>query len=183
MKVRLLIFSFALTLSIVSSIFAQKTKIESVYTNIDTKTCKTLESETEGTGWYRGECRGVGGYKLQVTEGDLRQSIDLVAPNKTKYELDFIGHVSGGFSSIGAKAEWRVARKGKTKKPIALIVRFNVSENPEDSSVITSYLVVSKITSNQICITNIVKAGAKANEEARKFADLSADAPCQSAGN
>ena len=139
MKTSLLIFRLAIILLVSSSAFAQKPKIESVYTNLDAKSCKTLESETEGTGWYRGECKGVGEYKLQVTEGDLRQSVDVVARNKSKYELDLPGHVSGGFSSVGAKAEWRVSRRGKTVTPIALIVRFNASENPEDSSVITSY--------------------------------------------
>ena len=162
---------------------AQKVKIKSVYTNLNANSCKTLESDTEYTGWYRGECKGIGGYKLHVTEGDIRQSIDVIAPNKNKYELDLIGHVSSGFSSVGAKTEWRVKRKGKTATPIALIVRFDVSENSEDSNIITSYLVVSKITKNQICITNIVKPGARQNEEARKFADASAAAPCQSAGN
>jgi hypothetical protein len=183
MKIKSLILSVSVILSAANGAFSQKSKIESVYTSLDDKSCKTLESETEGTGWYRGECKGAGGYKLQVTEGDLRQSIDVVAPNKQKYELDFTGHVSGGFSSVGTKAEWRVSRRGKTVLPIALIVRFNASENPEDSSIITSYLVVTKITKNQICITNIVKPGAKANEEARKFADASATKPCQSAGS
>lgn len=183
MKIKSLIYSVSLVALLAIGAAAQRTKIESVYTNLDEKSCKTIESETEGTGWYRGECRGVGGYKLQVTEGDLRQSVDVVAPNKNKYELDFTGHVSAGFSSVGAKAEWRVVRKGKTITPIALIARFNVSENPADSTIITSYLIVSKITKNQICITNIVKSGAKANAEARRFADASATKPCQSAGN
>ena len=178
-----LLSTIALLSLLIVCVNAQKVKIKSVYTNLNANSCRTLESDTEYTGWYRGECKGIGGYKLQVTQGDLRQSIDVVAPNKQKYELDFVGHVSGGFSSVGAKAEWRVSRKGKNVMPIALIVRFNASENPEDSSIITSYLVVTKITKNQICITNVVKPGAKANEEARKFADSSADKPCQSAGN
>lgn len=184
MKLKFTILGFALCLLFAIGAFAQKTaKIQSVYTNLDPKSCKTLEQSDEYTGWYRGECKGVGGYKLHVTEGDIRQSIDVIAPNKNKYELDFIGHVSGGFSSVGAKAEWRVSGAGKSQTPIALIVRYNASENPEDSSVITSYLVVSKITKTQICITNVVKPGAKQNEEARKLADAAADKPCQSVPN
>ena len=183
MKTKLLTLGVLTLLSFSLNVSAQKLKIESVYTSLDEKSCKTLERESEGTGWYRGECKGVGGFKLQLTEGDLRESIDVVAPDKKKYELDFTGHVSGGFSSVGAQAEWRVSRKGKTVTPIALIVRFNASENPEDSSVITSYLVVSKITKNQICVTNIVKPSVKANEDARKFADSSADQPCQMSGD
>ncbi len=183
MKLKFTVFSVLIVLLSAIGAFAQTSKIQSVYTSLKAEGCKTLESETEGTGWYRGECKGIGGYKLHVTEGDIRQSIDVIAPNKNKYELDLIGHVSSGFSSVGEKAEWRVMGKGKKQTPIALIVRFNASDNPEDSSKTTSYLVVSKITKNQICITNIVKPGAKQNEEARKFADAAAAAPCQSAGS
>lgn len=179
MKLILLTYSISMILLSVVVASAQKSKIQSVYTTLKTDLCKTLESETEGAGFYRGECPGIGGYKLQVIEGDLRQSIDLIAPNKDKFELDFIGHVSGGFSTVGEKAEWRVTKIGKKQTPIALIVRFNASENPADSSKTTTYLVVSKITKNQICITDIVKASAKQNEEAQKLADASASKPCK----
>lgn len=178
MKTNRLISCVFLTVFLVIGAFAQNSKIDSVYSSLNTKDCKTLESETEGAGWYRGECKGIGGYKLQVTEGDIRQSIDVIAPDKKKYELDFIGKVSSGFSAVGEKAEWRVTGSGKSVSPFALIVRFNVSENPEDSTKNTSYLIVSKITKGEICITDIVKPGAKANEEARRLADSAATKPC-----
>ena len=180
MKFKFIVVSVSIVLFAAVGTLAQKSKIQSVYTSLNTqKNCKTLESETEGAGWYRGECPGIGGYRLQLTEGDIRQSIDVITPNKKKYELDFIGHVSSGFSSVGEKAEWRVKTAFKKQTPIALIVRFNVSENPEDSSVNTSYLIVSKITRNQVCITDIVKPGEKQNEEARQLADASASKPCK----
>lgn len=174
------LFAYLLT---AIGISAQSKKIESVYTDLSDKSCKTLEQTDEGAGWYRGECKGIGGYKLQITEGDIRQSIDVIAPNKKKTELDFTGKVSTAFSSVGAKAEWRVARRGKTITPIALIVRFDASENPENSNKTTSYLVVTKFTSNKICITDVVKPGANANETARRLADSSADKTCKAANN
>ncbi len=183
MRINLLILIVSIVLLFAVGVSAQKSKIESIYTSLDTKNCKTLESSEAEAGWYRGECKGISGYKLQLTEGDIRQSIDVIAPNKKKYELDFTGKVSEGFSSVGGKAEWRVTRKGKTVTPIALIVRFNVNENSEDSSINTSYLIVSKITKNQICITNVVKPGAIANEEARKLADTAATQPCTVSDN
>ncbi|MCY7376473.1 MAG: hypothetical protein LH472_10945 [Pyrinomonadaceae bacterium] len=175
--------SFLLMLFFAVGISAQSAGIESIYTDLNAKNCKTLEQSNEYTGWYRGECPGIGGYKLQVTEGDIRQSIDVVAPNKKKYQLDFTSIVSGGFSSVGEKAEWRVTRKGKIITPTAFIVRYNASENPEDSTKITSYLVVTKITKEEICITDIVKPDAKANEEARKLADSSPTKPCKVSEN
>jgi hypothetical protein len=183
MSKKLLFFSL-LTIFVLSIFIAGQTpKIDSVYTSLDAKKCKTLESSEDEAGWYRGECRGISGYKLQVTEGDIRQSIDVISPRKKKYELDFTVKVSSGFSSLGEKAEWRVTRKGKIVTPIALIVRYNASENPENSSINTSYLVVSKITKNQICITNVVKPSANANQQARAFADIAATKPCMTAKN
>lgn len=183
MKTKLSTFSFLLILFFAVGGSAQRAKIESVYTDLNTKICKTLEQSQEGTGSYRGECPGISGYKLQVTEGDIRQSINVVAPNKKRYELDFFGNVSTAFSSVGEKAEWRVTRKGKTVTPMALIIRYNTSENQEDSSKLTSYLVVTKITKNEICVTDVVKPGVKANEEARKLADSSAAKQCKVPAN
>lgn len=147
---------------------------KSVYTSTDTKDCKTIEQSDADAGWYRGECKGVGGYQLELTEGDIRQTINIISPTKKKFELNF-GSVSGGFSSVGAKAEWRV----KGTAPTALIIRFNVSENPEDSSKTTSYLIVSKITKTSACITDVVKPSKTQNAEAQKLADAASTKPCK----
>ncbi len=185
MKTNLTIYclSFIFLCAVVASGQKKSAQIESVYTSLDGKNCKTLESSTEEAGWYLGECKGVGGFKLQISEGDIRQSIDVIAPNKKKHALDFQQNVSFAFSYVGAKAEWRVTRSGKSVTPFALIVRFNASENSEKPDKETSYLVVSKITKNDICVTNVVQPGANANEEARQLADASTNAPCKSSAN
>lgn len=153
------------------SVSAQNT---SVYTNLDGKGCKTLESNPNEGGSFLGECKGVGGYKLQVLEGDLRQSINVIDPKGKKTELN-LWNVSGGFSSLGEQAEWRMKRK----TPVALIVRFNVSENPEDSSKVTSYLAVVKITKDEICVTDALKPTRSHNFEARRAADKAATRSCR----
>lgn len=176
-----IILMVALTIFMFSaSIFAQTKKSESVYTNLTEKACKTLEKSDKYAGWYRGECPGIGGYKLQLTEGDIRQSIDVVSPNKKRYELDLTQNVSSAFSYVGEIAEWRVIRNGKTVKPYSLIVRYNASENSEKPEQNTSYLVVVKITKDSVCVTDVVKASANANEQARTLADVSAKKPCVS---
>lgn len=157
-----------------------QTKIESIYTSLATKDCKTIEQSDEGAGWYRGACPGVGGYKLELLEGDIRQTIDIIAPDKKKYELALWRVVSPAFSATGEKAEWRVTRKGKTVTPLALIVRFNANENSENPEKITSRLVVVKITKTQACITDIVEPTANQNVKARELADASAGKPCKS---
>ncbi len=168
---------------LVANAFAQNQKVESVYTSLKTEKCKTIESNSDEGGSYRGVCSGTGGYKLEVLEGDIRQTINVIAPNGKKHELNLWSVVSGGFSSLGDNAEWRVTKKNGKTSPTALIVRFNASENPEDSSKNTSYLVISKITAKGICVTDVVKPKAGSNEEARKLADVSATKPCKTEPN
>ena len=151
-------------------------QVSSVYTDLDDRKCKTLESAGDNGVNYKGECKGVGGYKLHVIEGDLRQTIDVIAPDGETHELLLWQHF-GGFSAVGPRAEWRV----KSKKPFALIFRFNVNENPEDSSKYTSYLLVAKITDMLACVTDIIKPSQTQNAEARRAADRAANTPCKTA--
>jgi hypothetical protein len=90
--------------------------------------------------------------------------------------------VGSSFSSLGEKAEWRVrTQKGKVV-PVALIVRYNLS-NSEDSTKTASYLAVAKITASKICVTEKIAPGAGANVAARTAADKSADKPCLEISN
>ena len=152
-------------------------QIKSVYTDIDDTKCKTLELTEDEGGSYKGECKGTAGYKLHVIEGDLRQTVNIVTPNKAIHELKFWEHFSA-FSAVGPRAEWRV----KNGKPVALIVRLNVSENPEDSSKTTSYLIVAKITPDFACVTEMIKPSRTQNVDARKAADKAANIACKVAG-
>jgi len=160
--------------------FGQTKKFESIYTSLTAKDCKTIEQTDEEAGSYRGLCSGVGGYKLELLEGDIRQTINVIAPNKKKYELELWSVVSFGFSFTGEKAEWRVTRTGKTIVPQALIVRFNASEDSANPEKNTSYLVVVKITKTSACVTDVVKPVANQNVKARELADASASKPCTS---
>lgn len=147
----------------------------SVYTDLSVDKCKTLESNPNEGGSYLGECKGVGGYKLHVIEGDLRQSVNVIDSRGKKTELNLWRIGGGGFSFLGEKAEWRM--KGKT--PVALIVRYNVSIDPEDATKTMSYLVVAKIAKNEVCVTDALKPTRSHNMEARRAADKAATRPCR----
>lgn len=162
---------FALMLVFVAGVTAQN---KSVYTDLSDTKCKELAANEDEGGSYKGECKGVGGYKLHVIEGDLRQSIDVVAQNGKVHQLRMWEHF-GGFSAVGEKAEWRV--KGKT--PIALIFRFNVANDPDDILNRKSYLIVAKITKDLACVTNIVEPAKDQNRQAQDLADASAFEPCK----
>lgn len=148
-------------------------QMTSLYTGLTDKDCKASSVPVEDG--YSGVCPGVAGYTLELLEGDLRQTVNVISPDKKKHELELWSNVSSGFSSLGAKAEWRM----KGKVPVALIMRFNASENPEDASKVTSYLVVVKISKNDVCIVDILKPSKTQNVDARKLADTPSKRVCQ----
>ena len=150
----------------------------SLYTPLDDKQCRTIKIETTGAGDYEGLCRGVAGYSLTLLEGDLRQNIIVNTPKGTKHSLDLWSVISGGFSSVGPKAEWRMTNQKGKLSPVALIIRYNASENPDNPDQRTSYLAVAKITPTEICITDKISPGANANVDARRAADSAASKPC-----
>jgi hypothetical protein len=158
------------TLSLAGLALAQN---KSVYTVTKTSACRTIHSNPNEAGSYEGECPGVGGYKVRLLEGDIRQTINIITPAKKKFELNFWGFY-GGFSTVGEKIEWRT----KGGVPVALISRFNVA-NAEDSSKNTSYLMVSKIGKTQSCVTDVVLPQAIQNEKARELADAASSKPCK----
>ena len=150
----------------------------SVYTPLDEKQCKTIKAPDPQTNDYEGRCRGVAGYALLVTEGDLRQNVTVITPQGAKHSLELWDVISGGFSSVGPKAEWRMAKQNGKPAPVALIIRYNANDDPESPNKQSSYLAVTKITATEICVTDKIMPGAKANEEARVAADASANKPC-----
>lgn len=167
---------------LVCAVCASAQSNRSVYTNLGEKSCRTIRADSSEAGSYVGICGGVGGYKLQVEEGDLRQNIQVITPAGQKHSLDLWTVVGSNFSSLGEKAEWRVRTQRGKVVPVALIVRYNLS-SPEDSTKITSYLAVAKITAAKICVTEKIAPGAGANVAARAAADKSADKPCLESSN
>lgn len=150
----------------------------SVYTSLELKHCRTIKTETTGAGDYEGRCRGVSGYSLTLLEGDLRQNIIVNTPKGAKHSLELWHVISGGFSHVGPKAEWRMMRHHGKLSPVALIIRYNASENPDNPNKYTSYLAVAKITPAEICVTDKIFPSPNANVEARRAADNAVTKPC-----
>jgi hypothetical protein len=146
---------------------------QSVYTSTKTSNCRTISSNPDEAGSYEGECQGVGGYKVRLLEGDIRQTLNIITPAKKKFELNFWSFY-GGFSYIGEKIEWRT----KGGVPVALIARFSVAGTDETKKS-TSYLMISKIGKAMSCVTDVVLPGVKQNEKARELADAASSKPCK----
>ncbi|MBA2736540.1 MAG: hypothetical protein H0U50_07080 [Pyrinomonadaceae bacterium] len=150
--------------------FAQN---KSVYTDLAADKCKTTDVDKGMPGNYSGKCAGVGGYDLEVYLDDERNSIGVVLPSKKTVGLDFWNYF-GNFSALGEKAEWLV----KDEKPVALIVRLNVSDRGDEKPP-TSYLIVSKISATGACVTDVVKPGKSQNAQAQRLADKASNKPCK----
>ncbi len=159
-----------LVLSLCTTLIAQN---KSVYTSTKTSADRTISSDADEGGSYEGECNGVGGYKVRLLEGDIRQTINIITPAKKKFELNFWGFY-GGFSYVGEKIEWRI----KGKVPVAMIVRFNVAGSVDTQKSI-SYLMVSKIGTKESCVTDVILPGADQNAAARIAADAAPTKPCK----
>ncbi|MDX6385721.1 MAG: hypothetical protein QOK48_3294 [Blastocatellia bacterium] len=149
------------------------TPIKSIYSDFEGKGCGA--SKTTGEISAERTCAGIEGYKLLILTDDDRDSITVITPNGKQHPLDFWDKISkGAFNALGQKAEWRVDSKSGKDVPIALIVRVDVQSEEKK----TSYLAVSKITDQKICVTDRIAPGADQNEKARVAADASASKPC-----
>ena len=150
----------------------------SVYTPIGDKQCRTIKSAEAGDDGFETRCRGTGGYNLVLSEGDLRQNLTVITPQRKEHSLELWTVVSGGFSSVGPRVEWRITTQGKKVTPVALIIRYNASDEAGNPDKLTSYLAVAKITPTEICVTDKILPGPKANEDARRAADAASTKPC-----
>jgi len=143
----------------------------SVYTSLEK--CRLLRTD-EVTGSTARRCPGVAGLALEVADDDLRVSIDVLTPDRRRHPLNYWGVITGNFSTLGPRAEWRL----RGARPIALIVRVNANENPDRPNERTSYLAVARISPGRICVTDRIRPSADANVRARRAADASAGRPC-----
>lgn len=148
---------------------------ESTYSSLANKDCRSSKSKTAD---YLGRCPGVAGYTLLITEGDLRQNVTVVAPDGRKSSLELWSVISGGFSHVGPRAEWRIKRQNGKSIPVALIVRLTANEDPANPEKQNSYLAVSKITASEICVTAKIPPGPNANNDARRAADEAVTRQC-----
>ena len=146
----------------------------SVYTPLGEKQCRGIKSAKSENDDFSARCPGIAGYKLIFSEGDLRQNISVVTPKGAEHSLELWSVVSSGFSTIGPKVEWRLAKA----TPVALIIRYNTSEDAASPNKNTSYLAVAKITPSEICVTDKITPGPNANEDARRAADSATTKPC-----
>lgn len=149
-----------------------------VTTDLHGNACKMLSFDRE-TGAATRQCQGVAGYKLLVHDEDGRTSIDVVPPARRSLPLNFWDVVSSGYSTVGRKAEWHMARRNGKLVPVGLVVRVNTVEpTASDRYARGTLMTVTRIGQNDACV--VFKANAasrKASRQARAAA-RNPRAPC-----
>jgi hypothetical protein len=144
------------------------TNRRSQFTSIDPAKCKLLEENVEEGGWSRRLCDGLAGYKLELTDSDLRQDIIVIPARGQRSQLRLTEIVAkGAFNGLGKTVEWRGA---DLSSPDALIVRLGVAADPEGRKPDISNLIVARLKP-LACIVAVVPPGASQNEKAQAIAD------------
>jgi hypothetical protein len=140
----------------------------SLFTSLESRSCRLIEQNVEEGSYSRELCPGTAGYRLEVSESDLRQDIEVIAPDGEKSALGLSEIAArGAFNSLGGVAEWRGA---DAARPEALIVRLNVAGGPNGDEPDVSRLVVARLKARP-CVVAVVPPAPGQNERARKIAD------------
>jgi hypothetical protein len=171
MHIHLNFLAFAVLLATGSNAVAQRSHA-SIYTNLSGTAC-SKHVDDASTNAYTLDCPGIQGFRLQVLQDDERSSINIVTPDKQILPLDYWEVVTHGFSTLGTKAEWRVAKAGREAIPVAVIVRINALDQTDSEHPIRiPVLAIAKVSPDSACVTRTIDANApNANEQARRFAD------------
>ncbi|MEZ5450097.1 MAG: hypothetical protein R3E89_14385 [Thiolinea sp.] len=123
--------------------------------------CQTLSrDEHGGIVQRRPSFNGVG---VKVLEGDLRQSITLVLDGRDR-PLDFWTWVTPGFSS--SRTGGMAHAKRHPEQIAGMIVRLTAAENPDPERT-ASYLVVSKLTADEVCVVGKVPPQVRENQNVK----------------
>ena len=157
--------------------------VRSDYTTIDLKSCKKLpvpKEEVEGDPGAAWWCAGPKGYKILISEGDLRT---MVSYGKKAQEQRAATQTLGHFNSIfvddtteRATLEWRVRYSKGKWVPFATILRYHTYDGDQDPPLRGQVLVIAKVgpkAGTDAC--HVAYIDALANQDANTLAQQTAD--------
>ena len=151
--------------------------ITSVYTGLTPSACKKSQAEAEPEGVVHA-CPGLAGYTLLVEEADSRASVTVVTPSKKEFPLRFRETVTKAFNTLGTKAEWRVRSTQKKIIPLGMTVRVDAALDVGTVTKTISFLVVTKLTNESVCVIAKIPLRRGSKSLARQKADTSTGQPC-----
>jgi hypothetical protein len=137
------------------------------YTSLDD--CRVVRSAPDEAGFSEATCPGLGGYRLKLVEADGRHNLMLVSGGQ-EHNLRLPSISGGGFSELGKKIEWRGREEGGSFRPDAMILRYDVVENPDQPGRPISYLLPVSLQHTP-CLAAKIRPGTGQNTRARAAAD------------
>jgi hypothetical protein len=137
------------------------------YTSLDD--CRVVRSAPDEAGFSEAACPGLGGFRLKLVEADGRHNLMLVSGGQ-EHNLRLPSISGGGFSELGKKIEWRGREESGSFRPDAMILRYDVVENPDQPGRPISYLLPVSLQQTP-CIAAKVRPGTDQNTRARAAAD------------
>ncbi|HEY0488783.1 MAG TPA: hypothetical protein VGD30_04650 [Telluria sp.] len=149
-----------------------------ITTDLHGKACTILSFDRE-TGAATRQCTGVAGYKLLVHDEDGRTSIDVVPPARRTLPLNFWDVVSNGYSTVGRKAEWHMAKRHGKLVPVGLVVRVDTVDTVAlDRYQRGSLTTVTRIGDDAACVVFKTNTASKQASRRVRAAALDPRAPC-----
>ncbi len=145
---RKLFILLTLTLGFVFTVNAQKAKMSSVYTNMQTD-CKA-ESKSVGDE-VPFICKAVGGFRVRIIPaGAWAETVEIVnAKGETVASLGIVGY---GYTAVkNRKIEWRMANG----KPFAVILRVNTYDEAKANEVGDSPFLAKYKTGEKLLIRGL----------------------------
>ena len=142
----------------------------STYTSVAVDDCVTIDSsefdEEFEIDYYDGICKGLGGFAVNISGGDLRYSLNLLYRGKS---IDGITKFIG-FHDLGSdKVEWRYEVVNGKKVYKALIFRISAWDGIEMKNY--DILHVVKLKGQNSCTVATLENKINMNEKARVIAD------------
>lgn len=147
-------------------------------TSLHGKSCKIVAFDRE-TGAATRECRGVHGYTLMVHDEDGRTSVDIVPRGGRALPLNFWDVVSGGYSTVGRKAQWHLVRRNGKMVPVGLVVMVNANEAvAPDRYQRKTLAAVTRIGDGSACVVYRIDAASEAAARRIRAAATNPRAAC-----
>lgn len=146
----------------------------SSYATILKEHCSTLPSRAGERGTVH-TCPSFKDIGINIVNVDNKQHI-VLSRNNQQYPLIFNDTTTKDIArvTLGSTIEWR-QKLGRPSQVIGMIMRVNVFSTNKKKR---SYLVVNKITDQNICIVGSVPPQRNQNLQARRMVDSSANKPC-----
>lgn len=120
-------------------------------------------------------CPSFKNIKINVVSNDVQQYI-VLSQNNRQYPLIFNDTKTQNIArtTLGSTIEWR-QKLGRPSKVVGMIMRINVFTTANKKR---SFLVVSKVTDQEICIVGSVPPQRNQNQQARRMVDSASNKAC-----